>query len=51
MNSRKRVLATAHLKEPDRVTFMDFVDTVVRQKIMSTDYIDEVEFAQKIGGV
>jgi uroporphyrinogen decarboxylase len=38
-----------HLKEPDRVPFMDFVDNVVKQKIMGTEEIDEVKFAKKIG--
>ena len=49
MNSRERVLAALHLKEPDCVPFMDFVDTVVKNKIMGTADIDEVEFAKKIG--
>ena len=49
MNSRQRVMSALHLKEPDRVPFMDFVDTVVKQKIMGTEEIDEVELAQKIG--
>ncbi len=49
MNSRQRVMAALHLKEPDRVPIMDFVDTVVKQKIMGTQKIDEVELAQKIG--
>ena len=47
MNSRERVTAALQLKEPDRVPFMDFVDTVVKQKIMGTGEIDEVEFAKK----
>ena len=47
MNSRERVMAALQLKEPDRVPFMDFVDTVVKQKIMGTGEIDEVEFAKK----
>jgi len=49
MNSRERVLAALHLKEPDRVPFMDFVDTAVKQEIMGTEKIDEVMLAQKIG--
>ena len=49
MNSRERVMAALHLKEPDRVPFMDFVDTVVKQKIMGTAEIDEAELAKKIG--
>ena len=49
MNSRERVLAALQLKEPDRVPFMDFVDTIVKQKIMGTEKIDEAEFAKKIG--
>lgn len=49
MNSRERVLAALHLKEPDCVPFMDFVDTVVKQKIMGTQKIDEVKLAKKIG--
>jgi uroporphyrinogen decarboxylase len=49
MNSRERVMAALHLKEPDRVPFMDFVDTVVKQKIMGTTEIDEAELAKKIG--
>ncbi len=49
MNSRERVMTALNLKEPDRVPFMDFVDTIVKQKIMGTKKIDEVEFAQKIG--
>ena len=43
------VLLKLNLKEPDRVPFMDFVDTEVKQKIMGTEEIDEVEFANKIG--
>jgi hypothetical protein len=42
-------MAALQLKEPDRVPFMDFVDTVVKQKIMGSGEIDEVEFAKKIG--
>jgi uroporphyrinogen decarboxylase len=49
MNSRERVMAALLLKEPDRVPFMDFVDTVVKHKIMGTEDIDEAEFARKIG--
>ena len=49
MTSRERVMAALELKEPDQVPFMDFVDTVVKQKIMGTGKIDEVEFARKIG--
>ena len=49
MNSRERVLAALHLKEPDRVPFMDFVDTVVKHEIMGTEKIDEVKSATKIG--
>ena len=49
MNSRERVMAALQLKEPDRVPFMDFIDTVVKQKIMSTEEIDEAELARKIG--
>lgn len=47
MNSRERVMTALHLKEPDRVPFMDFVDTIVKQKIMGTEEIDEAEFAKK----
>jgi uroporphyrinogen decarboxylase len=49
MNSRERVMAALNLKEPDRVPFMDFVDTGVKQQIMGTEAIDEAEFAKKIG--
>jgi len=49
MNSRERVLAALHLKEPDRVPFMDFVDIPIKQQIMGSGEIDEVELAQKIG--
>lgn len=49
MNSRERVMTALNLKEPDRVPFMDFVDTVVKQNIMGSEQIDEVEFAKKIG--
>jgi uroporphyrinogen decarboxylase len=49
MNSRERVMAALQLKEPDRVPFMDFADTIVKQKIMGTEEIDEAEFAKKIG--
>jgi uroporphyrinogen decarboxylase len=49
MNSRERVMAALHLKEPDRVPFMDFVDTAVKHEIMGTEKIDEVELAKKIG--
>ena len=49
MNSRERVLAALQLKEPDRVPFMDFADTIVKQKIMGTEEINEAEFAKKIG--
>jgi uroporphyrinogen decarboxylase len=37
------------LKEPDRVPFMDFVDTSIKRKIMGTSEIDEADFAKKIG--
>ena len=50
MNSRERVMAALQLKEPDRVPFMDFVDTVVKQEIMGTDEIDEVKFAKEKWG-
>lgn len=49
MNSRERVMTALALKEPDRVPFMDYVDTVVKEKIMGTKEIDEAEFAHKIG--
>ncbi len=49
MNSRERVIKALNLEEPDRVPFMDFVDTAVKRQIMGTDDIDEAEFAQKIG--
>ena len=49
MNSRERVMAALNLKEPDRVPFADYVDTIVKQKIMGTEEIDEAEFAKKIG--
>jgi hypothetical protein len=49
MNSRERVMAALQLKEPDRVPFMDFADTIFKQKIMGTEEIDEAEFAKKIG--
>ena len=49
MNSCERVMTALHLKEPDRVPFMDFADTIVKQKIMGTEEIDEAEFAKKIG--
>ena len=49
MNSRERVMTALYLKEPDRVPFMDFVDTLVKQKIMGTEEIDEAKFAKKIG--
>ena len=49
MNSRERVMAALHLKEPDRVPFADSVDTIVKRKIMGTEEIDEAEFAKKIG--
>jgi len=49
MNSRERVMAALALKEPDRVPFMDFVDNIIKQKIMGTEEIDEAEFAKKIG--
>ena len=29
MNSRERVMAALQLREPDRVPFMDFVDTMM----------------------
>ena len=40
MNSCERVMTALHLKEPDRVPFMDFADTIVKQKIMGTEEID-----------
>ena len=49
MNSRDRVMTALNLKEPDRVPFMDFVDTIVKQKIMGTEEIDEAEFAKNRG--
>jgi hypothetical protein len=35
MNFRERVMAALALKEPDRVPFMDYVDTAVKQQIMA----------------
>ena len=49
MNSRERVMAALALKEPDRVPFVDYVDTAVKRQIMGTDDIDEAELALKIG--
>jgi uroporphyrinogen decarboxylase len=49
MNSRERVMKALHLEEPDRVPFVDYVDNVVKQKIMGSDVIDDAEFARKIG--
>ena len=49
MDSRERVITALNLKEPDRVPFMDFVDTIVKQKIMGTEEIDEAEFAKENG--
>jgi len=49
MNSRQRVMAALDLKQPDRVPFMDYVDTAVKIQIMGTDDIDEAELARKIG--
>lgn len=49
MNSRERVMAALSLKQPDRVPFMDYVDTAVKRQIMGTDDIDEAELARKIG--
>jgi len=49
MNSRERVMAALNLQEPDRVPFADYVDNIVKQKIMGTAEIDEAEFANKIG--
>ncbi len=36
MNSRERIMAALDLKQPDRVHFMDFVDTAVKRQIMGT---------------
>ncbi|MEE8541674.1 MAG: uroporphyrinogen decarboxylase family protein [Desulfobacterales bacterium] len=49
MNSRQRVMTALELKEPDRVPFVDAIDTVVKHKIMGADEIDEAELAYKIG--
>jgi uroporphyrinogen decarboxylase len=49
MNSRERVLKALNLQEPDQVPFMDFVDTVVKKKIMGSAEIDEAALAKKIG--
>ena len=49
MNSRERVMTALALKEPDRVPFMDYVDMIVKEKIMGKKEIDEAEFARKIG--
>jgi hypothetical protein len=49
MNSRERIMTALALKEPDRVPFMDFVDTSIKRKIMGTSEIDEADFAKKIG--
>jgi uroporphyrinogen decarboxylase len=48
MNSRERVIKALNLEEPDRVPFMDFVDTGVKQQIMGTEEIDEAKFSKKI---
>ena len=42
-------MAALDLKQPDRVPFMDYVDTAVKIQIMGTDDIDEAELARKIG--
>ena len=49
MNSRQRVMTALDLKEPDRVPFVNFVDTVVKHKIMGAQEIDEAKLAYKIG--
>ena len=49
MNSRERIMTALALKEPDRVPFMDFIDTPIKRKIMGTDDIDEAALAKKIG--
>jgi len=49
MNSRERVMAALALEQPDRVPFVDYVDTIIKQRIMGTDAIDEADFAEKIG--
>jgi len=48
MNSRERVLAALHLKEPDRVPFADYVDIIVKQQIMGTEEIGGAEFVKNI---
>lgn len=49
MTSSERVMAALHLKQPDRVPFVDFVDTAIKRQVMGTDDIDEAELARKIG--
>ncbi len=49
MNSRERVMTALALKQPDRVPFMDFVDTAIKQQVMGPGDIDEAELARKIG--
>jgi uroporphyrinogen decarboxylase len=42
-------MTALNLKEPDRVPFMDFVDTIIKQKFLGPGEIDEAELAKKIG--
>ena len=49
MNSRQRMMAALNLAQPDRVPFADYVDTLIKHKIMGTEEIDEAALARKIG--
>lgn len=48
MTSRERVLAALHLKQPDRVPFVDSIDAGIARVIMGREDFTPVELAEKL---
>ena len=52
MTSKERVMAALQLKEPDRVPFMDWINSGIRaecEKAFGKGPLDEAQFAREIG--
>ena len=52
MTPKQRFMKALNLEEPDQVPFADWVDPLIRQKLvqaMGKDKMDEAQFAQGIG--
>ena len=49
MNSRERVMTALHLKEPDRVPFIDYTEQKMRTLLMGREDFTDFEFVKAIG--